>query len=172
VKTTLVSFPDYETPIGREIKAFLSGERKYPNEVQHLLFAANRWEKYRELQSHLRAGETIIVNRYTQSNLAYGSAKGLGATWLANLENGLPKADLVIVLDASPTSLRSRRAETRKDDYEKSPDLQSKARMAYKALARKMNWKLVDADGSMADVQARVLFAVRRALKRDRRTSV
>ena len=43
----------------------------------------------------------IIVNRYTESNLAYGIANGLASGWLAGLEKGLPAANLVMVLDAS-----------------------------------------------------------------------
>jgi dTMP kinase len=172
VKTTHMSFPDYDTPIGKEIRSFLSGGRTYPTELQHLLFAANRWEKLEEIKSRLRAGETIIVNRYTGSNLAYGRANGLDMAWLAGLENGLPAADLVIVLDASPRSLSSRRSGTSKDVYEKSSVLQTRAQKAYRELARKQGWSLIDADGPVTDVQAAVVTTVREALKRDRGASI
>ena len=172
VKTTRMSFPDYDTPIGKEIRSFLSGGRTYPTELQHLLFAANRWEKLEEIKSRLRAGETIIVNRYTGSNLAYGRANGLDVAWLAGLENGLPAADLVIVLDASPRSLSSRRPGTSKDVYEKSSVLQTRAQKAYRELARKQGWSLIDADGPVTDVQAAVVTTVREALKRDRGASI
>jgi len=172
VKATLISFPDYGTTIGKEIKSFLSGRRKYPKELQHLLFAANRWEKSEEIRSHLRAGETIIVNRYTESNLAYGTANGLDIAWLANLEKGLPRADLVIVLVAPQRSLSSRRPHKSKDSYERSSTLQNKAQKAYRELALKRGWKVVTADGPVADVQATVLKTVRKALAEDRGTSV
>ena len=172
VKTTLMSFPDYDTMIGKEIKAFLSGRRTYPAELQHLLFAANRWEKSEEIKSRLRAGETIIVNRYAESNLAYGTANGLDTDWLANLENGLPRADLVILLDAPHQSLSSRRPDKSKDAYERSSTLQDRAQKAYRGLARKRGWKLIAADGPIGDVQAAVLKAVREALARDRGTPI
>ena len=172
VETARMSFPDYDTPIGKEIKSFLSGGRTYPTELQHLLFAANRWEKLEEIKSRLRAGETIIVDRYTESNLAYGRANGLDTAWLAGLEKGLPRADLVIVLDASPHSLSSRRPGSSKDLYEKSSALQSKAQKAYRELARKHGWCLIDADGPVTDVQAEVVKTVRGALKRDRGASI
>jgi dTMP kinase len=168
VKTVHMSFPDYDTPIGKEIRSFLSGRRRYPTELQHLLFAANRWEKSDEIRSHLEAGETIVVNRYTESNLAYGRANRLAIDWLTNLEKGLPRADLVIVLDASPRSLSSRRPRGSKDAYERSSAMQSKAQKAYRELARKRGWKLIDADGSVGDVQAAVLSAVKEGLARDR----
>lgn len=172
IKTVRMSFPDYSTPIGKEIKSFLSGRRSYPTELQHLLFAANRWEKSEEIKSHLLEGETLIVNRYTESNLAYGRANGLRVDWLTSLEKGLPRADLVIVLDASPLSLSSRRPSRRKDAYERSSTLQSKAQKAYRELAGKLGWKLVDADGSVGDVQAAVFKTVKEALARDRGTPI
>jgi dTMP kinase len=163
-KVVQMSFPDYDTPIGKEIKSFLSGRRTYPTELQHLLFAANRWEKSEEIKSHLRAGHTLIINRYTESNLAYGMANGLDVDWLADLEKGLPTADLVIVLDASPRSLSSRRSSMSKDVYERSSVLQSRAQKAYRELARQRGWRLVDAAGSVGHVQAVVLRTVKEAL--------
>ena len=92
--------------------------------------------------------------------------------WLANLEKGLPRADLVIVLDAPPKSLSSRRPSGSKDAYERSSALQNKAQKAYRELARNRGWKLIDADESVGDVQAAVLKAVREALERDRGASI
>jgi dTMP kinase len=173
IKTVHMSFPDYDTPIGKQIKSFLSGRRtSYPTELQHLLFAANRWEKSEEIKSYLQAGKTLIVNRYTESNLAYGRANGLDLDWLTNLEKGLPRADLVMVLDASLRSLSSRRPGSSKDAYERSSTLQSRAQRAYRELARKRGWKLVVADGSVGDVQALVLATVKEALTRDRGTAI
>jgi dTMP kinase len=163
-KTASMSFPDYDTMIGKEIRAFLSGGRNYPKELQHMLFAANRWEKSGEIESHLRSGKTILVNRYTESNLAYGVANGLDVSWLANLEKGLPKTDLVLVLDAAPHSLKARRAASSMDRYEKDHALQAGARKAYRELARKRGWTLIDAEGSVKEVQDRVVEAVGDAL--------
>jgi dTMP kinase len=168
VKTVKMSFPDYVTPIGREIWSFLSGRRSYPMEVQHLLFAANRWEKSEEIRRHLQRGETLLVDRYSGSNLAYGIANGLELDWLAGLEKGLPVANLVIVLDASPYTLAPRRPGRNKDAYERSQALQRKAKDAYRQLARDKGWKLIEASKSVEAVQIEVLAAVREALARDR----
>ena len=172
VKTVLMSFPDYHTPIGKQIKSFLSRKRTYPAELQHILFAANRWEKYEVIQSHLRAGKTIIIDRYTESNLAYGKANGLEVDWLANLEKGLPEADLVVVLDASPQSMASRRPGASKDAYERSSALQRKALKTYRELASNRGWELIDANRPVGDVHAAVLKAVRKGLERDRGASI
>ena len=172
ITTKTLSFPDYGTPIGREIKSFLAGRRKYPTELQHLLFAANRWEKCDELESHLRAGALVIVNRYSESNLAYGLANGLDLDWLVGLERGLPTSDLVILLDATPDSVGSRRPGTKKDEFERSSDLQNKAQKAYRELARKRGWKVVDGTKPVGAVREFVRSIVKESLARERQVSL
>jgi len=167
-KPIMMSFPDYQTPIGKEIKSFLAGRREYPAELQHLLFAANRWEKSEEIKSHLRENEIMVVNRYTESNLAYGVANGLDVDWLSNLEKGMPKADLVVVLDARPGYLSSRRPDDAKDTNEKNSALQTGAQRAYRDLAHKRGWELIDAGGSVREVEAALIKAAREALAKDR----
>lgn len=171
IKRAVMGFPDYQTRIGKEIRSFLDGRSRYPAQVQHLLFAANRWEKRADIEKHLRAGEVLIIDRYTESNLAYGSANGLDLEWLEGLEKGLPKADLVLVLDAKPEPMSSRRPGRSKDAYERSLAIQAKAQDTYRRLARERGWELVDADRPLREVQQAVAKAVRQALSRDRGVS-
>ena len=101
IKTKLFSFPDYSTPIGKEIDQYLHGKRKFSPQVIHCLLAANRWEKVDEIKKAQQRNSVIIMNRYRESNLVYGLVNGLKLDWLENLDLGLPKSDLVIVLDLS-----------------------------------------------------------------------
>ena len=167
-KTASLSFPDYDTPIGKEIRAFLSGQRDFPPELQHMLFAANRWEKAYLIRKYKETDTTVIVNRYSESNFAYGLANGLGIKWLKALEQGLPKTDLVIVLDASPSGLLSRRPGGR-DSYETNSDLQSRAQRAYKKLAPRFGWKVVDASKDIETVHASVVEIVKESMRVRRR---
>lgn len=105
IKTKLFHFPDYETPIGKEIRKYLDGKRKFPPQVIHCLLAANRWEKLDEIIKSKEKNSVLIMNRYYQSNLVYGLANGLKQNWLESLDNGLPKADLVIMLDVTQKNL-------------------------------------------------------------------
>jgi len=162
--TRTISFPDYGTNLGTEIKKFLSGNRKYPPEVRHMLFAANRWEKRDELVSILSNTNVVVVNRYSESNLAYGVANGLKLEWLINLEAGLPKADAVIVLDAPPMVLSSRR-ERGKDEYERDTNLQERTRAAYIKLAGDFAWKVIDARGGIQATSQQVIAVVSDSLK-------
>lgn len=142
--TSGLSFPDYSTRLGNEIKEFLRGSRSYSPEVRHMLFAADRWEHKSLIEERLRRYNAVVVNRYTESNFAYGIANGLPLEWLVNLEAGLPKTDLVLVLDAPPSALSGRRGRV-KDDYEKDTALQSRARDAYLELANRFGWTVINA---------------------------
>lgn len=164
-----VSFPDYSTPIGIEIKRFLSGELDFPPEVRHILFAANRWEKKQELESLLSKRDMLIVNRYSGSNFAYGVANGLRLEWLINLEDGLPKSDITIVLDAPVVRLQSRRGRT-KDQYERNASLQERTRDAYLKLAQDFGWKVVNATGGIQETSRLLIDAVTVSMKATGRT--
>ena len=61
------------------------------------------------------------MNRYYQSNLIYGLANGMKRKWLENLDAGLPKADLVILLDVTQRE-SFRRKKTRRDKFEKNEE--------------------------------------------------
>jgi len=167
-ETANLSFPDYDTPIGKEIRAFLSGERSYPKQVQHMLFAANRWEKVEQVEEFRKNNKVIIVNRYSESNIVYGVANGLRIQWLMTLEEGLPKPDLVLVLDAKPEGLRSRRPGPR-DSYERNSRLQSRAQSLYRKLAPKFGWKLIDASRDVESVHRSIVGIVQNVMKPKRR---
>ncbi len=163
MKSRTLSFPVYETVIGREIRRFLDGTVNYPQEVRAMLYAANRWEKKADLEAILASTDVTIVNRYTGSNLAYGTSNGLDLEWLLNLEAGLPKPDLVLVLDAPPAKLLPRRSRN-KDSYERNLDLQEKARGAYLTLAKKFGWRVVDASSGIDETENTIASAVSEAL--------
>jgi len=164
VVSSSISFPDYGTVIGREIKSYLLGNRSYSPQVGHMLYAINRWEKKDDLERLLATSEVVVVNRYSASNYAYGTAKGLKLDWLMKLEEGLPKADLVLVLDAPPTALASRRG-SNKDNYERNIEFQEKVRRAYLELSREPEWKVVNAAQGIENTNHLLAAAVTDELK-------
>ncbi len=161
--TRTLSFPAYETTIGKEIRKFLDGTVDYPQQVRAMLYAANRWEKKAELEDILSRTDATIVDRYTGSNFAYGISNGLDLEWLIHLEEGLPEPDLVLVLDASPTKLVPRRG-GKKDSYELNINLQEKARDAYLRLSERFGWNVVDANGGIEETGRAVASVVSKVL--------
>ena len=143
-KSKIFSFPDYTTPIGKEIRRYLDGKRSFPPQVIHCLLAANRWEKAKEIQNALSKNHVVIMNRYYQSNLVYGTVNGLDMNWLANLDNGLPKEDLVVLLDVTVTDSFYRKKEGR-DKFEKNMKFAQKITKTYRNLAKQFGWYIVNA---------------------------
>ena len=164
-KCVRFDFPDYSTPVGKEIKQFLDGKRGYPDEVKMILLSANRWEKKAEIERVIGKGTTIIMNRYYQSNLVYGISKGLKLGWLLALEKGLPRADLVIVIDIKSNTLVTRTKNGVIDTFEKDLELIRKVKKNYRILANKFNWSIIDGEKSVDDVHYQVLKIVKKIVK-------
>ncbi|TBR24262.1 MAG: dTMP kinase [Candidatus Nitrosotenuis sp.] len=156
LRTKIFSFPDYTTPLGKEIDNFLHGKRKFPPQVIHCLLAANRWEKLQEIKKAHSENSVLIMNRYYQSNLVYGVVNNLNLKWLQNLDEGLPKADLVIVLDVSQKESFSRK-KSKRDKFEKDRKFLEQISKTYRKLAKKLDWKLVDASRTKEDVHQSIM---------------
>jgi dTMP kinase len=159
IKTTVFDFPDYSTIIGKEINNYLRGKRKFPPEIIHYLYAENRWEKLEEIKKSTVKNSVLIMNRYYHSNLVYGVANGLKEKWLQKLEEGLPRADLVIVLDISQTKSFLRK-KSKRDKFEKNKDFSKKISQTYRRLAKKHKWKLIDASGTKQETHKEILKIV------------
>lgn len=155
VKVNSVSFPDYDTPLGREIRRFLQGEVSYRPEVRQLLYVANRWEREADIRRWLDEKNYVITDRYMQAGLVYGLANGLKLDWMLGMEEGLPKADLVIILDISPeTAVERERAE---DIYEKNLSFQKTIRATYLDLGKRLGWRIINGNQESTKVAADVL---------------
>jgi dTMP kinase len=144
IKSKIFSFPDYTTPVGKEIKRYLGGNRAFTPQVIHCLLAANRWERSKEIRETLSENLVVIMNRYYQSNLVYGTVNGLDMKWLENLDKGLPKEDLVILLDVNAIDSFSRKKQ-RRDKFEKNKEFAQKITRTYRKLAKKLGWYIVNA---------------------------
>ena len=156
IKTQVFSFPDYSTPIGKEINRFLEGKRKFPVQVIHCLLAANRWEKLLEIKKANEKNSVLVMNRYYHSNLVYGQVNGMKLNWLENLDAGLPKADLVILLDVKQKDSFNRKR-SKRDQFEKNKEFSKKISKAYKTLAKKKKWNIIDASKTKTEVHNEIM---------------
>ena len=164
IRCAKMDFPDYTTPIGQEIRAFLDGRRNYTMEVKHMLLSANRWEKKNEIERMIKKGTIIIMNRYYQSNIVYGVSHDLGLEWLLNLDKGLPKEDLAIVLEVNP-NISYQRVPGDRDTFEMDQKLLMKVHKNYRILAKQFNWKIIDGDRDSEQVHNEIMNIVKNTLK-------
>ncbi|KAL8539856.1 hypothetical protein ACS0TY_001456 [Phlomoides rotata] len=80
-------FPSRNTGVGQMISSYLANDSHLDDHAIHLLFSANRWEKRSLMESKVRSGTTLIVDRYSFSEVPNA---------------GLLAPDLVVYLDISP----------------------------------------------------------------------
>ena len=162
-RVRLASFPDYTTPIGREIGRALRDEHEYPADVLQLLYIANRYERKLELAAWLRTGDIVLCDRYLASSVAYGETQGLDAAWLADTQRHLPAPDLTILLDIAPATAVTRKALGR-DRYERDLDLLTRVRESYLRQADAQGWARLDGERGKDDLARDILEVVTRRL--------
>lgn len=143
-------FPDRNTGVGQMISSYLANDSQLDDHAIHLLFSANRWEKRSLMESKLRSGTTLIVDRYSFSGVAFSSAKGLDVEWCKAPEIGLLAPDLVIYLDISPEQA-AERGGYGGERYEKL-EFQKRVAQLYNTL-RDATWKIIDATLPIEDIE-------------------
>ena len=156
-----LSFPDYSTPIGKEIGAALKGERDFGPDVMQLLYIANRYERKPLILEWQDAGADVVCDRYVASSIAYGESQGLDARWLASTQQYLPQPDLTIVLDIAPETAVTRKQAGR-DRYERDLALLARVRESYRRQALQPGWALVSGEQPKDAIAAQIRDLVAR----------
>ncbi|SNS20757.1 dTMP kinase [Anaerovirgula multivorans] len=129
-KVKVVHFPRYETPVGALIKQWLAGEVDLTDNAAHLLYEADRYDFIKELEEYEKELDYLILDRFTLSNLAYMTGKGIDTQLLADLQKGLTSPDVTFVLDL-PLHVYIQRSKDA-DRLERDFEYTNRVRKAYK----------------------------------------
>ena len=185
VKVRRVSFPNYESESSALIRMYLRGDFGGNAEAVNpyaaaTFYAVDRFANFFEWKDFYQRGGLILSDRYVESNMAYQAAKlRLKADrekflrWLEELEYEhyqLPRPDLTIFLDMPPeVAAILRKARGREDIHESDAAYMAKIYAAYKELAQKYSWKVVNcASGNFArstmDIHENILTLVEEIL--------
>lgn len=159
-KVRKVSFPDYDSPSSSLIKMYLNGDfGTHADDVDayaaSTFYAVDRYASYRmNWKSFYEAGEIILADRYTTSNMVHQAVKIADnnerenfLNWLDDFEFvklKLPRPDLVIFLDMPPEiSEKLINERHRTDIHEKDFNYLRRCYNSYKELAKKFNWMTI-----------------------------
>jgi dTMP kinase len=157
------------TEVGAAIRSLVLGGGDLDARTEALLIAADRAEHVaRVIRPALERGAVVVSDRYVPSSLAYqGVARGLGVETLARLSawaTGGLEPDLVIVFDVDPATAGGRRAGPQ-DRMEREPDsFRASVLAAYRELAARYGWTVLDGSASVDAVAEQVWAAVERVL--------
>lgn len=160
-----VSFPRYTSFFGTLVGRFLNGEFGQLEQVNAhlsaLLYAGDRFEAKKDLQSAIERGKIVLADRYIGSNLAHQAARvpaerrELFLAWLKRLEYniyGLPEEDVVVYFRLPATEAQRLVGMKAEREYtEKKMDIQEAdlrhlqaAADVYEQLAKEPNWATVE----------------------------
>jgi len=167
------------TTIGERIRSVLldAAHRQMAPVAELLLYAAARNQHVEEvLLPSLRAGKTVLCDRYADATTAYqGAARNIDPEVLKGVHEvateGLwPGFTVLLDLPAAEGLLRARDRNMRdaeassEDRFEReSLDFHERVRAGYLAIAKAepSRFAVIDASGSVEEVQGRILSAVK-----------
>ena len=103
----------------------------------------------------------IVAEDYIGTGLAWGSTKGADLDKLIEMNNGLTKADIIILLDGE------RFIEAKEDNHlhETNDEWMEKCRDKYMELSEQFNWEVVDANQTKDEVHQDILSIIEKKVK-------
>ncbi|HYH49074.1 MAG TPA: dTMP kinase [Acidimicrobiia bacterium] len=149
------------TDVGVGIRALVLGGGAIDPATEALLIAADRAEHVAGvIRPALERGAVVVSDRHVPSSLAYqGVARGLGVDDIARLSEWATRGvrpDLVVVLDVPPDEAGRRRAGPL-DRMEREPaEFRASVNEAYRDLAARFGWAVVDGTAPVEDVAERI----------------
>lgn len=150
--------PNIELATGSLLLTYLKGQIRLPDLAAFALFSANRLEARDAIMDALDRFDVTICDRYSETEYAYGLAKGLPRDWLFAIESQIPQADLVLLLDISAATSFARHNQERPLDFlEQDLQLQERARQQYLDLAKgtiypNQTWIVINGEKTILEV--------------------
>jgi dTMP kinase len=162
--------PDYSTPVGKSIQAYLKEELELDPETAFIVFASDTLLTSKKIEK-LREKNFLIMDRYITSTIPYQAARGLdfnkGVKFTEIMDYQIP--DAIIYIDIKPkTSMERKKKEKEKLDFhEKKLNYLKRVRNFYLKEAENYiltDWFLVDGERSIEDVHEDILIIIKKFL--------
>lgn len=133
--------------------------------AEALLMNADRAQHVAEVVAPAVArGATVVCDRHAPSSIVYqGVARGLGVDTVSavcDLATAGVRPDRVIVLDVSESTARARRPDVPDRIELEGEEFHARVRAAYRDLAPRFGWLVIDGEGTPDEVAGRVLATV------------
>jgi len=161
------------TPLGEQIRDLVldpAGEAPVDRAEALLMAAARAQHVDLVVAPALAAGRDVVSDRYVASSIAYqGHGRGLGAgsvTEVNEFATGGLAPDLVVLIEVAAPVAGSRLGDDREGELDRieqaGDDLQGVVADAYRAMAiaDPDRWVIIDGDGTVDEVAARVAATV------------
>jgi dTMP kinase len=174
-KVEIIDFPQYGSKSAGMVEEYLNGKYGSADDVgpyaASIFYAVDRYDASFKIREWLTEGKIVISNRYISSNMGHQAGKidnkkerEKYLKWLGNLEFGIfgiPKPDLTILL-YMPPGLGQKRVDKKgyreyvngekRDIHEANLKHLEKAAQAYKYVAEKYKWSVINGDRSIEEI--------------------
>lgn len=163
-KCSVITFPNYNSPFGRLIRHYLDKKIDFEQFELNNLYSADRYYAKSIIDDLLKNGFIVIADRYTPSNICYGSLNGDTMERIEMMDKFLPQPDIVILVDIDPITA-AKRLET-KDRNEQDLDYLNRVRKKYlmEYYLNQEKWRIVDGTEREQEVHQQIVNLVNEIL--------
>jgi len=158
-----LKYPNYGIePSGKFLDNVLrSGTaQKITEDELQMWFVLNRYQFQSEIEKKLAEGKILVVEDYTGTGIAWGTAKGLDRKWLEDINKNLLKEDLAIYLYGA----RHLGAKEASHIHEQNDVLIEKCRLVHEKLAVEYKWKKILVEGTKMETAEKIWEMVKKFL--------
>jgi len=158
-----IKYPIYDlTPTGPKINEILRSGKKQAISEKELqkLYTDNRRDYQFQLCEMLSKGINVIAEDYTGTGLAWGWTKGAEIEELIEMNKGLLKPEVEILLDGE----RFIEAKEEGHLHESNDDLVIRCRANHLQLAGRFGWQVVNANQAREEVHLEILACLEKTL--------
>lgn len=169
-----ISFPSYDTDIGKIIRGWITRSLQLSPETASMLYAADRMQFQERIKEWLKKDWVVITDRYCYSNIVYQSALGLSKEWLIELEKPIIKPDIIFLMDVpSEDSERGIRQESLQkflniEEEKPQESLKDRVRNGFLSLAERPpydeKWYIIDTKRPVEEVHVEIWDIVQKKI--------
>ncbi len=146
-------------------KHILQGDKRVPVIVEAVLFAADRVDHAEnEIKPFLKAGKTVVCDRYIHSSISYQGAADLELEWISKINDQVVKPDLAIYIDVPPEVVIGRIR--RRKSVMETLHTQKKVRKVYLQLVKQKQLITVNGNAALEQVAGAIADVALEYLKK------
>ena len=163
LKTEYLKYPIYDLkPSGEILNNYLREGNTYnlnSREAQ-LIYTLNRAQYEENLLRLLEQNRNVVAEDYTGTGIAWGIGRDIHSEFLEKLNSSLFKEDMAILLDGE----RFESAIEKNHRNETNEALTNKVRNIHLDLAKKYNWKIINANKTIDEVHENIYKEIKKIL--------
>lgn len=167
LKVYASEFHRYDTPTGELIMKWLTKEWDVDQATVELIMSADKQAQQKMFAQLESDGiDVLVLDRYTLSQVSYGSANGMDLDWIVQIQKFMRKPDIDIIIDipAEVSMIRKGKHNNGENDrYESNCKMLNDVRINYKYLSTAYSApkkRVVDGERTIEEIHCNIYQVV------------